>query len=122
MFDDPLVAKVWAPNLTLVAATAGDAQLAAAIRQGIGRDGRALWIMPSALFSRLSPEKLASVVAAVRELPRGGSPKPDIGIGPLGRIGIATGKFRPAPALIDEFRARAPFYLGPAHEAGRRLA
>src|SRR5690349_7333301 len=46
-FNEPKVARVWAPNLTLVAAQSSDAQLTQAIRQGIGRDSRALWIMPS---------------------------------------------------------------------------
>ena len=44
MFDEPGVATVWAPNLTEIAARANDQQLARAIRQGIGVDGRALWI------------------------------------------------------------------------------
>jgi len=46
-FDEPHVAKIYAPNLTAVAAKASDEQLARAIRQGIGNDGRALVIMPS---------------------------------------------------------------------------
>jgi mono/diheme cytochrome c family protein len=122
MFDEPKVARLWAPNLTLVAAEASDAQLAQAIRQGIGRDGRALWIMPSGLFSRLSPQEVAAVVGAIRALPRGGAAQPRLELGPLGRIGIATGKFRPAPALLADFRTREPFYVDRAHEPGRLLA
>jgi mono/diheme cytochrome c family protein len=122
MFSEPNVARVWAPNLTLIAATASDAQLAQAIHQGIGRDGRGLWIMPSGLFSRLSPEEVAAVIAAIRQLPRGGSVQPGVQLGPLGRIGIATGKFRPAPATLADFRAREPYYVDRAHEPGRRLA
>jgi mono/diheme cytochrome c family protein len=122
MFDEPQVARVWAPNLTLLAAEATDAQLAQAIRQGIGHDGRALWIMPSGLFSRLSSAEVAAVVAAIRTLPRGGAVQPDIEIGALGRLGIATGKFRPAPSLISDFASHTPYYVGRAHEAGRSLA
>src|SRR5687768_14580563 len=47
MFDAPGVARVFAPNVTEVAAKASDQQLAAGIRQGIGHDGRGLIIMPS---------------------------------------------------------------------------
>src|ERR687889_1981696 len=54
MFDAPGVARVFAPNITEVAAKASDQQLAAGIRQGIGHDGRGLFIMPSAMFSRLT--------------------------------------------------------------------
>src|SRR4051812_43960143 len=38
-FDEPNVARIYAPNLTAVAAKASDQQLARAIRQGIGTDG-----------------------------------------------------------------------------------
>src|SRR5205809_5205101 len=44
MFDEPNVGTIWAPNLTHVAARASDEQLARAIRQGIGVDGRPLFI------------------------------------------------------------------------------
>jgi cytochrome c553 len=122
VFDSPWVAKVWAPNLTLVAAQANDAQLAAAIRQGIGHDGRSLWIMPSGLYSRLSANEVAALVAAIRRTPRGGEAVPPIRLGPLGRLGIVMGKFRSAPATIADFRSREPFYAGGRHEWGRQLA
>ncbi len=41
--DDPKIAMLYAPNLTLVAAKATDEQLDQAIRQGIGHDGRPSW-------------------------------------------------------------------------------
>ena len=63
MFAEPGVATVWAPNLTRLAARASDQQLAQAIRQGIGFDGRPLWIMPSGLFSRLSDSEVAALIA-----------------------------------------------------------
>jgi mono/diheme cytochrome c family protein len=122
MFDQAKVARVWAPNLTLVAAEASDEQLAQAIRQGIGRDGHALWIMPSSAFSRLSAEEVAAIVATLRGLKRSGRPQPDIELGPLGRFGIAIGKFEPAPAAIEHFRARQPFYVDRDHERGRQIA
>ena len=45
--DEPGIAKIYAPNLTQVAAKASDQQLAQAIQQGIGHDNRPLLIMPS---------------------------------------------------------------------------
>lgn len=122
MFDESGVATVWAPNLTRVAAQASDAQLARAIRQGIGVDGRPLWIMPSGLFSRLSDGEVAALIAYIRSLPRGGEATPGVTLGPLGRFGVATGKFRAAPATIEDFRVRQPYDVGPEHAAGRRLA
>ena len=48
LFDEPGVATIHSPNLTLIAAGATDQQLARALRQGIGTDGRPLFAMPSA--------------------------------------------------------------------------
>jgi cytochrome c553 len=122
MFSEPGVATIWAPNLTLVAAHATDQQLAQAIRQGISHDGRALWIMPSGLFSRLSDSETATVIAAIRSLPRGGEATPPIAVGPLARFGIVTGDFESAPQTIADFQRRIPLRVGPEHEPGRRIA
>ncbi|HWT11359.1 MAG TPA: cytochrome c [Allosphingosinicella sp.] len=122
MFKESGVAEVWAPNLTEVAARADDQQLARAIRQGIGADGRALWVMPSPMYSRLSDGEVAALIAVIRRLPRAGEATPPVSLGPLGRFGIATGRFRPATAMTDEFRVRQPYQVGREHEAGRRLA
>ena len=69
MFDQPLIGTVWAPNLTLVAAHASDQQLARAIRQGIGVDGRSLFVMPSEAFQHLSDQEVTALVAMIRGLP-----------------------------------------------------
>lgn len=122
VFDDGAFATVWAPNLTLVAAGASDQQLAAAIRQGIGADGRGLWIMPSAMYARLTDDELAAVIAAVRAQPRGGSVAAPVRFGPIGRMVVATGGIEPAPARLETFRVHEPFDPGPAFAAGRHLA
>jgi cytochrome c553 len=122
MFDAPNVARVMAPNLTEIAARASDQQLAAAIRQGIGYDGRALFVMPSQQYSRLSDDEVAALIAFIRKQKRVPGNTEGASLGPLGRLGVATGKFRPTPAKIEEFRTRAPVHLGPALAAGRRLA
>ena len=69
LFSEPNVADVYAPNLTLIAAKASDQQLAHAIRQGIGADGRPLFAMPSAQYARLSDAEVAALIAAIRALP-----------------------------------------------------
>jgi mono/diheme cytochrome c family protein len=65
---------VVAPNLTsdaqTGAATWSDDQLARAIREGIGHDGRALFpMMPYEHYRKMSDEDLASVVVYIRSLP-----------------------------------------------------
>jgi mono/diheme cytochrome c family protein len=122
MFDAPAVAKVFAPNLTEVAARASDQQLAAGIRQGIGHDGRGLFIMPSPMYSRLTDRETASLVAWIRTLPRASGQTKGLSAGPLGRIGLVLGWFRPGPDGVAEFRTKVPIALGPEHEAARHLA
>jgi mono/diheme cytochrome c family protein len=122
MFDAPGVAKVFAPNLTEVAAKASDQQLAAGIRQGIGHDGRGLFIMPSAMYSRLTDRETAALVAWIRTLPRAEGQSRGLSAGPIGRLGLVIGTFRPIPELVAEYRTQVPIDLGPGHRAARHLA
>lgn len=122
MVEVPNVVRVYAPNLTEVAARATDAQLAAAIRQGIGHDGRNLFVMPSQMYARLSEEEVAALIAHIRSLPRSRGPVEGFSAGPIGRFAIVTGKLRPVPAKMEEFRTQAPINLGATYAAGRRIA
>lgn len=122
MFDAPGVAKVFAPNLTEVAAKASDQQLAAGIRQGIGHDGRALFVMPSPMYSRLDDRQTAALVAWIRTLPRAEGQTKGLSAGPIGRLGIVRGTFRPTPEIVAEYRSQVPIDLGPEHRAARHLA
>lgn len=122
MFSEPKVADVHAPNLTLIAAKASDQQLARAIRQGIGADGRPLFIMPSAQYSRLDDAEVAALIAAMRTLPVGGEQTPAIQLGPIGRFGVAAGKFPSQPDQVELYRNDMPADLGPQFAAGRKLA
>lgn len=122
MFDAGPFARVWAPNLTELAARASDQQLAAAIRQGIGHDGRALYVMPSPMYSRLSDQEVAALIGHIRSAPRAGERVPGIQWGPIGRFVLAKGDLPSALDRIGEFRTRQPLDAGPATAAGRRLA
>jgi len=69
-----LPGKIVAPNLTPDVETGAgswsDDQLARAIREGIGHDGRALFpMMPYSRFREMSDEDLASVIVYLRSLP-----------------------------------------------------
>lgn len=121
-FDEPNVAKLHAPNLTLIAAKASDQQLAQGIRQGIGHEGHALFAMPSAQYARLTDGEVAALIHAIRALPRGGKQTPPVQLGPIGRIGIATGKFKPQPKLVEEYAQQMPADFGPELARGRHLA
>lgn len=122
MFDAPGVAKVFAPNITEVAAKSSDQQLAAGIRQGIGHDGRGLFIMPSPMYSRLTDRETAALVGWIRTLPRAEGQTRGMSAGPIGRLGMVIGSFRPGPEGVAEFRRQVPIALGPGHEAARHMA
>ena len=123
MFDVPRVARVYAPNLTQIAAKASDQQLAAAIRQGVGHDGRALFVMPSPMYSRLTDGEVAALIAWIRSVPQSPETVPEtIEARPIGRFAIAAGKLRPATAKMEEFRTQVPIGLGAATAPGRDLA
>ncbi len=70
-----------APNLASYARAHDDATLEAAIRQGIGANGRALAAMPSFNFARLSDEDTAALIAFLRSAPvvENTLPKPKLG-------------------------------------------
>ncbi len=80
-----LPGTVVAPNLTpdpeTGAGTWSDDQLARAIREGIGHDGRALFpLMPYPNFRELPDEDLASIVVYLRSLPPVRNPLPNTAI------------------------------------------
>lgn len=122
MIDGQPFATVWAPNLPELAGRASDQQLARAIRQGIGADGRALFIMPSDQYSRLSDEEVAALIALIRATPRRGGAAPPIRWGPIGRFALATGQMPPMMTRIEDYRTREPYDTGPGEAAGRRIA
>jgi mono/diheme cytochrome c family protein len=69
-----LPGKIFAPNITPDAETGAgnwtDDQLARAIREGVGHDGRALFnLMPYEHYRSMSDEDLASVIVYLRALP-----------------------------------------------------
>lgn len=107
-FSEPGVADLVAPNLTRVAATYSDAELARAIRHGVRRDGTGLFAMPSNAFFHLSDADLQNLLAFLRRQPRTDGYTGVTSIGPLGRLGIVTGRFTPMPAVMDHGAPRVP--------------
>lgn len=119
--DIPGVATIPAPNVALIAAKMSDAQLDHAIRQGIGHDGRALFIMPSQQYQFLTDAEVAAMIAAIRKLPAAGKEQPRISLAPKGRMGVALGKFTNVPTLVAAYRLQPLPDLGPTTSVGRHL-
>ena len=119
--DEPGIAKIYAPNLTQVAAKASDQQLAQAIRQGIGHDRRPLLVMPSEGYQFLTDSEVAALISAVRTFPKGGREMPVATFGTKGRVGLAIGKFHTAPELVETYRNSPIPDFGSRFAAGRHI-
>lgn len=102
LFDQPIIAHIVAPNLTAAVRKYSDAQLAAIVRNGVRPGGRSLLVMPSEGFVGMTDEELGRIIAFLRSLPPAPGPGPDAVLGPIGRLGFATGEFKLAAQLIAE--------------------
>ncbi len=127
MIDDAAFARVIATNLTNgeggVLARYDDRALDAAIRDGVGWDGRKLWIMPSTEFSTLADADVAAIIANIRGRAPVANVLPERIARPIGRALIAAGKLPLAYDQIDHSRqtlAVAP--VGGTIAQGRYIA
>ena len=102
MIDEPMIGRVVAPNLTASVRKYNDAELAAIIRNGVRPGGRSVMVMPSEAFVGLTDADLGRIIAFLRSLPEVAGPGPSVSLGPLGRVGVATGKFNVVAKMIAE--------------------
>jgi len=121
MFDDPMIARIVAPNLTAAVHQYTDAQLAVIIRNGVRPDGRSLIVMPSEAYVGMTDGDLGRIIAFLNSLPRVPGPRRDIAVGPLGRLGLAIGKFKTTAELIA-ITVPPPAATNQQAELGRYLA
>lgn len=68
-WSEPGFGRLWTSNLTRAVEGYSDAQLEATIRNGRRPDGSDLWAMPSHLFTHLSADDMAGVIAYLRSSP-----------------------------------------------------
>jgi mono/diheme cytochrome c family protein len=102
MFDQPMIGRVVAPNLTAAVRKYSDAELVGIIRNGVRPGGRSMMVMPSEAFVLLTDEDVGRIIAFLKSLPSVDGPGPSVSLGPLGRIGVAVGQFKPVAKLIAE--------------------
>jgi len=101
-----------------------DAQIVTAIRHGVGGDGRALFIMPSAMYQSLGDDDVAAIVAYVRSVPPVDRAEPVSRLGPLGRVFLAAGKMngiQEAFEIDHTAKQRAAPTEGPTAEYGNYI-
>src|SRR5690606_29037362 len=108
MVDDPAMGSLLGPNLTLgkggVTRDYTTSDWDRIVRHGIRKDGRAA-VMPSEDFLAMSDRELSDIVAYIRSLPPVDNVVPASTLGPVGKILLATGKFRLSVDAIDHERA-----------------
>lgn len=102
MFDEPMIGRIVAPNLTAAVRQYSDAQIAGIVREGVRPDGHSMIVMPAAVFASLTDEDLGRIIAFLKSLPPVAGPGPGISVGPLGRIGLVAGKFKMEAQLIAD--------------------
>ena len=108
--DNPLLARIVSPNLTIAAEEYTDAELERIIRHGVRPDGRSVIAMPSGMFSQLSDADLGMILAFVRSVPEVPGPTRDVRLGAGGRVGAVAGVFVPAAAQARQAEALSSIY------------
>ncbi|MGH7447246.1 MAG: c-type cytochrome, partial [Longimicrobiales bacterium] len=102
LIDGMPFARVPASNLT--AGAPGGAYSAVefelALRHGVGRDGRMLFVMPSSEYTYLSDQDVADILTWIRTLPAVERELPVRAFGPVGRAMVALGQVPFQPDLI----------------------
>jgi cytochrome c553 len=121
MIDEPMIARIVAPNLTAATRRYSDPQLAVMIRNGVRPDGRSMVVMPSEAFVGLDDHDLVRIIAFLRTLPAVAGPGASVSLGPLGRVGLAAGQFKLAAQLIAD-SVQPPAAIGDEAVRGRYLA
>ena len=125
--DDPLFGKTMPSNLTSGRGGVGgvftDEDYVRAIRHGIGRDSKALLIMPSEVFNKISDEDLGAIIAYLKTLPPVDNELDESGLAPLGRIlAIFEGSLLPATQIDHNASRMSAPVAGVTVEYGEYLA
>jgi mono/diheme cytochrome c family protein len=96
VIDDPAIGRVYGANLTRgkggVGSTLTALDIVRAMTHGVGRDGRALKVMPSADYVHLTDDDLGAIVAYVQAAPPVDAAPPPVQVGPVGRALFVAGK------------------------------
>lgn len=102
VIDDPALAFLPAPNLTKgkggLPPDHGITDWVLALKHGIRRDGKPLWLMPSHEFAVLSEEDMKAIIAYAASVPPVDNEFPKPSLGPVGRILTDLGKLPLLPA------------------------
>lgn len=103
--DDPAMGRLYGPNLTRgsggLAADYGAADYERAIRHGVTREGRGLFLMPSVDFARMSTRDMGDLIAYLQSRPAVDRVSVPLQIGPVARLLMVAGKIKLSAEEID---------------------
>jgi mono/diheme cytochrome c family protein len=100
-FDDPMIARLVAPNVTKAIRTYSDPELARLLRHGVRPNGRGVAVMPSSMFYHLDDADLGALIAYLRTLPeQKGGDLPPTKLRILARVGLVAGQYKLEPRSI----------------------
>ena len=125
--EDALFGTYSPRNLTSgrggIGGTFSDIDYVRAIRHGIGKDGKALVIMPSEFYNKISDSDLGAIIAFLKSLPPVDNEVPETSLGPLGRIfTVMESSLLPATLIDHEAPRPAEPQPGVTREYGEYLA
>ena len=114
--------ELYGSNLTRDVHGYDDEEFERLLREGVRKDKRDMWAMPSELFQHLADADMAALIAYLRTLQPAGEPtQPPLAFEEETRELIAQGKFKPAAAFVQEWKVKAPADPGPQVALGRYI-
>ncbi len=125
VIDDPKGLYVRAPDISPggTGSRYSEADWVRAVRHGIAPDGRALLIMPSEDYNRMSDPDLAALVAYARSLPRGAGQTGEVRLPLFAKALYGAGQILDAAEKIDHRLPPAqPVPVGATVEHGAYVA
>ncbi len=127
VFENPAMGRVTGPNLTRgsggLPADYSSADFVRAIRHGVGRDGRGLFLMPSTDYATFSDDDLGALIAYLQSAPAVDRTVAPLSLGPIARMLLTTGQIRLAADVIDHANVKpAVVTIGVNVDYGRYVA
>jgi mono/diheme cytochrome c family protein len=114
-FDQPMLARLVAPNVVRAINGYSNPDLARLLRHGVRPNGTGVAVMPSSVFYHLDDADVAGLIAYLRTLPdKGSDTLPATSLRLLARVGLVMGQYKLEPLDITHDAPRAPNGPDPA--------
>jgi len=108
-FDEPMLARLVAPNVVRAIKGYSNPEVARLLRHGVRPNGSGVAVMPSSMFYHLDDADLAGLIAYLRTLSdKGSDTLPSTSMRLLARVGLVMGKYKLEPLNITHDAPRAP--------------